>query len=81
MYVGGIVDAFGISFHCLLLENLREEGNVVGNSVGSAPGCRSIVELPNTISGGKFLEHVGDAGGVMYIIVHIAMTDCLKRQA
>ena len=54
---------------------------MVSNSVGSAPGCRSIVELLNTISGGKFLEHVGDAGCVMYIIVHIAMTYCLKRRA
>ena len=63
------------------MEKLREKGNVVSDSVGNATGCWGIGELPNTSSGGKFTEHVGDAGGVVYIIVHIATADCLKHWA
>jgi hypothetical protein len=52
---------------------------LVSDSIGSAAGCRGIVELPNTIGAGKFMGHVGNAGGVMDVIVCILTVDCLKR--
>jgi hypothetical protein len=81
VYGGGVVDGIGFGFHCLLLEKLHEEGNMVSASVGSATGCRGVVGLPNATGPGKFMEHVGDAGGVVYIIVGIPMADCLKPRA
>ena len=81
MYGRGVVGDVGLRFHCLLLETFCAEGNVVSDSVGSATGCSGIVELPNVISTGKFMHHVGDAGGAMDIIVGMLMADCLKHQA
>ena len=81
VYGRGLVDGVGFGFHRLLLKKFREEGNMASDSVGSATGCRGIVELPNAISTGKFMEHVDDAGGVVYIIVGIPTADCLKSEA
>ena len=53
---------------------------MVSDSIDSASRHRGIIEIPNTICTGKFTEHVGDAGGVMDLVVGILIADSLKRR-
>jgi hypothetical protein len=62
----------------LLLEELGEQGDLVGYSVGGAGGCWGVAEFSYAVGTSKFLKDGGDSGGVVHVVVGILAVDGLK---
>ena len=62
----------------LLLEELGEQGDLVGYGVGGTGGCWSVVELSYAVGAGKFFEDGGDGGSIVGVVVGVFAADGLE---
>ena len=51
---GGCLGVLGVGCIVLLLEELGEEGDLIGDGVGGAGGSWGIVELAHAVGAGEF---------------------------
>ena len=62
----------------LVLEELGEDGHLLGDGIGEFNGCECIGEFSDAVSTGKLSEDDGDAGGIMHVVVGERAADCLE---
>eukprot|EP00804_Cyclotella_cryptica_P019055 CCRYP_014459-RA/>CCRYP_014459-RA protein AED:0.69 eAED:0.20 QI:0/0/0/0.5/1/1/2/0/510 len=77
----GSLSAFRIGSVVLLLEELGEQGDLIGDGVGGAGGCRGIVELAYAVGASELLQDGSNGGGVVGMVVGELAPDGLEGWA
>ncbi len=61
----------------LLMEELGEQGDMLGYGMCGAGRCWGVIEFAHAVSASKFFEDGSDGGGIVCVIVGVLAADGL----